>query len=616
MSDNEYGSESENKDDFSDVESYLNQDGGLIPEDDDEDLIGAEDIEQSQLEESDEGLSGEGPYEDQMDDSGSLPGEDPDEELEEEEEVVATDSGSEIDKKKKLAILGAMGLVVVSGAGFAVSKMTSAPTAAPQVGLESLQATVASPADTSQYVSLPKPKPEPQESGFQEDPFLADGDFDLSSFDGAVPTNRQDEVQEQVVTGGGADEGSTNLTEGSVFVSSSSTNGTAPEQQLAGSDHRLQLMLDEYAKEAGFVGSNELDGRISELREHLDNRIAETEQKQAELAMRITEQEDINEKQDVQIDAQGADIEALQIKVSDLLSLVASRSEGSIISSPSRKPKEDRPVASWIDDTDLVGSTKDDSVGGEADASPEQSHTDIPVDAPTKLEIIGDRERLPGFKILTTSDDGDMAIAKTPSGKVQVFFEGELLRIRGEGTLRVTGMHEGGYLVFVGDRFYFDQTYVELPAPKKERQKGHASKGDRSVKSKKVADKADRSETKVAMRLESSSESVEEPDYIIAEANPATARERHKAKVSSRSAEVVSTISPEIDSESSNLTPKWAKGWSVAGGEVGQNRFLVKSPEGRWHAVRPGQLISGLGKVKKMNLNGDLIVGEYRIKPL
>jgi hypothetical protein len=575
MSDKDLDSRTEGSDkDFSDVEDFLKDENDLFEEDGDSALNSEKDTVdyQDEYDENDGFLSNPSDENTESETNKELPektGYDDDEEDYEQDSSSSPDAS----KKNKIIIFGVMGVVAISAAGFVALGGGSKATEQPQLSLEPIyQAPEKVTEDSAIEVTT-----DSIDKISEEDPFLSDGGFDFESY------NSESDSEPNVIEASSSPGAEPGLVQEAQEVkntvnkepSKALSEGSAP---LA-SDRRIQMMMDEYIKESDFVGSDDLEEQVALVRKHLDDKLEESEKIQAELKASIESEALANREQDVAIQDVQVGLDEVRIQVAQLFESIDEPEIKSVIEDPYEKVASDRNV---ILDHEISNSSKEKEV-----IIPKEK-----AEAAAVEPVDPQRSRLPGFKILTTSDDGRMAIAKTPSGKVQVFFEGELLRIRGEGSFSVTGMQNGGTRVLVGNYFYFDETYVDISPEKKTSPKKSSPK---------VKKQKDVVETTVK---------VTEPDYIIAEKNP---RAEHQAMVQAFQNNSAPTKS-DNGTESSSNQAEWAEGWSVVGGEVGQSRYLVRSPEGRWHAVRPGQKISGLGEVSKMDPNGNLKVGEYRIK--
>jgi hypothetical protein len=575
MSDKDLDSRTEGSDkDFSDVEDFLKDENDLFEEDGDSALNSEKDTDDYQDEHDENGgfLSDPSDENTESETNEELPEKTGDDDDEEEYEQDSS-SSPDASKKNKIIIFGVMGVVAISAAGFVALGGGSKAIEPPQLSLEPIyQAPEKVTEDSAIEVTT-----DSIDKISEEDPFLSDGDFDFESY------NSESDSEPNVIEASSSPGAELGLVKEAQEVKN--TVNKEPSKALSedsaplASDRRIQMMMDEYIKESDFVGSDDLEEQVALVRKHLDDKLEESEKIQAELKESIESEALANREQDVAIQDVQVGLDEVRIQVAQLFESIEEPEIKSVIEDPYEKVASDRNV---ILEPKMINSSKEKEVIIPKEAAVVAAFE--PVDP--------QRSRLPGFKILTTSDDGRMAIAKTPSGKVQVFFEGELLRVRGEGSFRVTGMQNGGTRVLVGNYFYFDETYVDIAPEKKTSPKKSSPK---------VKKQKDGVETTVK---------VTEPDYIIAEKNP---RAEHQAMVQNFQDNRAPTQSDNRIESSSNQA-EWAEGWSVVGGEVGQSRYLVRSPEGRWHAVRPGQKISGLGEVSKMDPNGNLKVGEYRIK--
>lgn len=297
---------------------------------------------------------------------------------------------------------------------------------------------------------------------------------------------------------------------------------------------RMERMMGDYAAEAGFVDDQKLQSKLAGVRSDLEQKISDVRQ--------------------------------------DMVKM-----QGDIEAQAKTDVEHDRRI------TALEGSLKAMAESGVATARVE-------------LPPVEGRSRLKGFKIISASDDGDMVTAKTPSGKVQVFFEGEVLHVRGKGSYTVQKIEGHGQRVLVGNSFYFDDVHLDAPKikPKKAASKppSQASKPSRETQRPAVKQSA-----KPVIDRSGRGRTVSGPSYVIAEKNPELIAQEVAEKGAS-----VEYIAPA------------AKGWMMSGGSADRSSYLVKDPESNWHVVKVGQEIQGLGKVIGITESGNLAVGDFVIE--
>lgn len=186
-----------------------------------------------------------------------------------------------------------------------------------------------------------------------------------------------------------------------------------------------------------------------------------------------------------------------------------------------------------------------------------------------KFMLTRGRERLKGFKVINTSEDGSMSIVeiyKKPYNRVSVFFKGERIILKGKGVYSIKSIHDSGYLALVNDKWYIDETLD--PVTKIEKSKPVKSIGVKNNTKDKVAIK----------------EIVKDnSDVVIVRA----------AKKEDKVYQI-------------------AQGWLL--NAIYNEQFLLQTPSGKWETKKVGDKIEHLGLINGLNKEGDLIVGEYLIK--
>jgi len=559
----------DNKDDFSDVEEWLT-------DDDEEDLISSEeyseDDESDHADENTHDESDEYEVDEEEEDESSERPEPGEYEHDEPDESGEPQQSGGMNKQSMIAI-GVVGVTVV-GLGFAgyshfSGGSTPAPEPAPAFSAGGGSSTEEQPPEDDDFGNLlgeevnssnPDEMVQDEEQDFSandssEDPFGdAGSDIQFESFGGST----------------GVVEPSNTKPAPSSSESMSSNEGVNDAPAM---DGRFEKTMEEYSKEADLVGSDDLDDAIESVRSYVDGRFETALAERKAIRATIEERKAKDRQQDIRVASLESEIKGLRSEISQAMASAERKMEA---------------MASQQ-------STSRDS-GTEVDAS--------------QIPDLSDRERLPGFKILATSNGGTMAITKTPTGKVQVFFDGEHLVVRGHGTMKVTGLRADGRVVLVGDKYFFDGTY-KRPEPKPARQ----SKSSKSSPAPKQTEKPEPQErSKASNPASNKAEQESKPDYIIAEENPNDdkAEERSNGRMSySESSAPMST--GQQASKSSSEGRKLAEGWKVVGNDANKSGFLVRSPAGRWHPVKVGQTIPEMGEVEGMDANKNLLVGEYII---
>lgn len=181
-------------------------------------------------------------------------------------------------------------------------------------------------------------------------------------------------------------------------------------------------------------------------------------------------------------------------------------------------------------------------------------------------KVLDGRTRLKGFVVINKSTDGKMAIVKTPMKRINVYYKGERFMTEGRW-VKVSGIEDSGHIVLVEDKYYIDEV-EEKPVVKKSTSKAKAKK--KPVKPKEV-------KKKETVKTKVNPENVESRQYRA------------------------ETINGK----------KVAIGYSK-NGEYGSG-YLVKTSSGDWTTVTKGSIIEGLGKVIGVDIDQNLIVGEYII---
>jgi hypothetical protein len=78
------------------------------------------------------------------------------------------------------------------------------------------------------------------------------------------------------------------------------------------------------------------------------------------------------------------------------------------------------------------------------------------------------RTQVQGFQIVNQTKDGKMAVVKSPSSQIHVYFVGEKIRIADAGVKTVTAIEDQGRIMLIGDGLYVDETLAAPVVKKKE----------------------------------------------------------------------------------------------------------------------------------------------------
>jgi hypothetical protein len=190
-----------------------------------------------------------------------------------------------------------------------------------------------------------------------------------------------------------------------------------------------------------------------------------------------------------------------------------------------------------------------------------------------KFMITSGRERLKGFRVINTSEDGLMSIVeiyKKPYNRISVFFKGEKIILKGKGVFSIRSIHDSGYLALVNDKWYIDDILdpiIEFEKPKL-----------KPVPKKPIENKNNKKDN-----VTITSTIKDNSDVVIVRA----------AKKDDRVYQI-------------------AEGWLL--NAIYNEQFLLQTPSGKWVTKTTGDKLEHLGLVNGLNKEGDLIVGEYLIK--
>lgn len=244
-----------------------------------------------------------------------------------------------------------------------------------------------------------------------------------------------------------------------------------------------------------------------------------------------------------------------------------------------------------------------------------------------ELEALKDgRSRLKGFQQLSTTENSEYSIVRTPSGRISTFFKGEKFYVGGK-TMRVASIEDGGRLILIGKSHYIDNVFEA--APKK---KAPAAKKAEQAPVK--ADTADAkqvsapSEVKVAAPepakvvatkeekapvSEKMKESVESVNYILSYVGTPDALEQNSVeenwKANGKSDAKVQTFKAPNSKLQGHDIP--TDGWSFHGAFDGG--YLLNNPAGDWVIVKVGEHVEGLGRVSGLDRDRQLLIGKYLI---
>lgn len=176
-------------------------------------------------------------------------------------------------------------------------------------------------------------------------------------------------------------------------------------------------------------------------------------------------------------------------------------------------------------------------------------------------KLTSGRERLKGYQVIKTSKDGTMSIVKTVrpgKTRVSVFFKGEKMHVSGKGVQEITGIYDHGHLALVGNKWFMDEVYVKAPVVKKKKT------------------------TKTQVKTPSIKKKESNKDVVV--------------------------VTP-IKEESKIL--ETAVGWVLNG--IYNNSYLIETPTGEWLTKSNGDKLDGLGQIKGIDKNSNLIVGDYLV---
>lgn len=206
------------------------------------------------------------------------------------------------------------------------------------------------------------------------------------------------------------------------------------------------------------------------------------------------------------------------------------------------------------------------------------------VDHKKLKELLKDRKRLPGFQVINSSEDHEISIVRSPSGRISAFFESERFYVDGK-THFVTGIYNSGSVILVDKEYFIDGTYVR-PAPKKAKQTTQEVK---KAPKKKVVSKSS------------------SPAKVKAKKVKAVDLSKQGQPVAEK--KDVTTFKVDPPSLTSGDMP--TDGWSFHG--IFDGGYLLNNPNGDWIIVRNGQLVEGLGQVAGVDQYRQILIGKYLI---
>lgn len=220
------------------------------------------------------------------------------------------------------------------------------------------------------------------------------------------------------------------------------------------------------------------------------------------------------------------------------------------------------PETKEIDTSNLVSSTEFTQELESIRKQLEQVATEPRLSKKEVEKLLKDRVRLKGFVVINKTIDGEMTVVKTPMKRVNVYYAGERFMADGKWHT-VKGIEDNGHIVLVGNKYFID-----------------------SVEEKPVVKKKPKVQAKP------------------------------KKEVKAEKKEVVKAINPE-QVESKQYRAELINGKKVAvgyskNGEYGSG-YLIKKPSGKWETFSKGDIIEGLGKVLGVDIDQNLIVGDFVI---
>lgn len=205
-------------------------------------------------------------------------------------------------------------------------------------------------------------------------------------------------------------------------------------------------------------------------------------------------------------------------------------------------------------------------------------------------QFTADRVRMQGFKVIKTSRDGTVSIVKTHSNDIIALFEGEWLKYKG-ASFRVEKVGFDGHLLHLGSKYFIDGEMDKLTA---------WTWKNKNPKAIKKAVKSPAPATKPA----ASSQKSEKTSNEVA-VTP-TARPNSVKEVPYQTTTSIITVKEVTNKK------KVAKGWSVVA-LVGDS-YLISTPEKQFVKVKQGDELKGLGKVKGIDENNNLVIGNSIIQ--
>lgn len=187
-----------------------------------------------------------------------------------------------------------------------------------------------------------------------------------------------------------------------------------------------------------------------------------------------------------------------------------------------------------------------------------------------KEKFISGRQRLKGFSVVNISLDRKMSIIKTPSNSINVYYPGEVFKVKDFGLVTVSSIEDNGFLVIAGDKWFIDDK-LEVRVDKEPAPKPLSDKKKSVLKS--------------------------DDKFVI---KPVEA------------AKAVTKVDAKEKSQHQAFDKNAVNGWVL--NAVYPNGFLLQDPTGEWRTFSIGDKIDGIGVITGLDQNGSLKVGAHLIK--
>jgi hypothetical protein len=188
-----------------------------------------------------------------------------------------------------------------------------------------------------------------------------------------------------------------------------------------------------------------------------------------------------------------------------------------------------------------------------------------------KDKLINGRQRLKGFSVVNISLDRKMSIIKTPSNSINVYYPGEVFKVKEFGLITVSSIEDNGFLVIAGEKWFIDDK-LEVRTEKESAPKPLVDKKKPALKT--------------------------EQKFVI---KPVEASANDVAKVDAKER----LLYQALDTNAVN-------GWVL--NAVYPSGFLLQDPTGEWRTFSIGDKIDGIGVVTGLDKDGSLKVGAHLIK--